>query len=102
MTVLVLPVHPGSGTVEVLPRATGESCPHHCRTLGMERLLVLNQEIGDLSCTDIHPHRVPQFQDFRLTHPTCIVEGEHPCSDSRPKLPFITRRKISQIRLLIA
>src|SRR5437879_5012187 len=102
MTLLVLAVHPGSCAVQVLPGATSQSGPHHCRTLVMELLLVLNQEIGKLSGTHVHSNRVQKFEDFRLTHPSRVVESQHPGSDSRPKLALVASRKSGQIRLLLA
>ena len=62
--------------------------------------MVLNQEVGKLSGADLHSHCLQQFQDFRLTHPTCVIQSQDPGSHSRPKLPLVACRKIGQIRLL--
>src|SRR5438552_6484295 len=102
MTLLVLAVHSCPCAVEVLPWAACQSGSYHCRTLGVERLLVLNQEIGKLSGADVHAYRLQQFEDFRLTHPACVIQSQHPGSDSRPKLAMVTGRQSSQICLLIA
>src|SRR5207237_10328752 len=85
--------------VQVLPGAASQSSSYHCCTLALELLLVFDQEIGKLSSTSVHANRVQQFEDFRLAHPSRIVQGQYPGSDSRPKLAFVANWHFSQIRL---
>ena len=58
MTVLVLSIDPRPRAVEVLPWAPGEACSHHLRPLGMERLLIFDQQVGKLPGTHRHAKRV--------------------------------------------
>src|SRR5947209_9651318 len=102
MTLLVLAVHSRPCAVEVLPGAASQSSAYHCCTLALERLLVFDQEIGKLSGTDVHANRMHQFEDFRLAHASRIVQGQHPGSDSWPKLAFVANWQFSQIRLRLS
>ena len=86
----------------MLPRRAFQSGSQDLRTLSMELLLVFDQQIRKLSGTDAHSNGLQELEDFRFTHPTRVVESQHPSSHSWSKLAFVTARHFCQIGLLLA
>jgi hypothetical protein len=68
----------------------------------MERLLIFDQQVGQLAGTDGHAYRVQHLQDLGLTHPASEVQGQDPGSHPRPKLALVACWQLGQIRLLVA
>ena len=75
MTLLILTVDSRPRTVEMVPRGAGETCLQDLRTLGMEQLVVFDQQVRKLTRTNAHANRVQHLQDFGLTHLTLVVES---------------------------
>src|SRR5438876_366109 len=66
--------------------------------LAFTEILLVREQFGELLAPLLC---YPQLlQDFRLTHPTCVIESQDPGSHSRPKLPLVACRKIGLTRLL--
>lgn len=89
MAVLVLPIHPSGGIVQVLPGAAGQPSLVHPILLGVELALVLDQQVGDLSGRDPEAHLAEPLQDFGLGH----LAGEGKDDGQRPhpwpELPIV-------------
>src|SRR6266487_1448368 len=96
MTLLVVAINAGACAVKMVPRGTCQSRLHHGCALGMERLLVFDQQVRDLSRADCEAHRPQKIQDLWLAHPICIVESQDPCSDTRSKLTAVASWKSCQ------
>ena len=98
MTVLILPIDPRSRAVEMLPRRAFEASLYHRCTLGVERLLIFDQQIRKLPSADLHAYRVQHLQDFGLTHLSSRIQSQHPGSDPRSKLAMVACWQFRQLR----
>ena len=68
----------------------------------MERLLVFDQQVRELSGADVHANGLQEVEDFWFTHARCVVKRQGPCSDSGSKLTSVARWKRCQIRPFLA
>jgi hypothetical protein len=50
LAILILPIAPGRGVIDVLPGTAFEPCFVEGIVFLMEQSLVFNQEVGELSC----------------------------------------------------
>src|SRR5882757_2336743 len=91
MTVLIVPIDPRSRAVQMLPRRAGKTCLDHLPALRMEEILVFDQQVGEFSRTDDHPHRLKQVQDFGFAHPTLVVQRQDEGSNLGSKLAAVAR-----------
>ncbi len=102
MTVVVLPVHPGGGIVQLLPGTAGQPRLVHPILLGVELTLVFDQQVGDLPSRDLDPHLAKPFQDLRLGHLTGKSKDDDHGPHPGPKFPLVARGQLRQVGLPLA
>ncbi len=98
---LIDPIHPQAGVVDVLPRATVQASLIQALFFEVELLLLFDQQVGDLSLRDRDPDVLEKFFDLGFTGVDGIVQYYRRGFDPRPKLPLIARWQLGQIGLLL-
>jgi hypothetical protein len=73
MAMLIDPIDPCSRAVQMVPGRTLKTRSYNIGPLRMEELLILNQQIGELTCRDLQADRLQDLQDLWLAHPAFVV-----------------------------